>query len=384
LYAASIAQYGKVELNGLTGIAADAKPYWTVASAAADSVILSEQYTLYQRYDDKSENYNRLFLDKDNREYIWQKEYRLPESGHSFDCQTTPYSFAGGYGCGMTPTLEMVEAYEYTDSSEGKLRLSDENGFIEYAHPLDLFAGKDPRLFASVYLPMSNFKNGIVEIRRGVYFQCNNSFQAAGNLSSKITLADGSQTTISGKDGVILREDPTKTGFYQKKFYDESRVDFSEGRSDQTWPVFRLAEMYLNLAEAEMELGHAAKAVEALNPVRRRAGIKTLSESEITLDRIRNERRVELAFEGHRFWDLRRWRIAAGDESGNGGVLNPLQATALWPFIVYEKGNYVFKAVSGSRDVQKPDKVFAPRHYYLKFKSEEINSNRKLIQNPGY
>ena len=108
LYAASIAQYGKVELNGLTGIVADAKSYWTAASVAADSVIKSNQYALYQRYDDKSENYNRLFLDQNNREYIWQKEYRLPESGHSFDCQTTPYSFAGSYGCGMTPTLEMV------------------------------------------------------------------------------------------------------------------------------------------------------------------------------------------------------------------------------------------------------------------------------------
>ena len=259
------------------------------------------------------------------------------------------------------------------------MRLSDENGFIEYAHPLDLFAGKDPRLFASVYLPMSNFKNGIIEIRRGIYFQHGNSFQEASNLTNKITAEDGSQVTISGKDGIILREDATKTGFYQKKFYDESRIDFSEGRSDQPWPVFRLAEMYLNKAEAEMELGHAAKAVETLNPIRQRAGIKILSESEITLDRIRNERRIELAFEGHRFWDLRRWRIAA-----DGGVLNPLRATALWPFAVYENGRYIFKAVSGYRNVQKPDKVFAPRHYYLKFKPEEMNSNRKIIQNPGY
>ncbi|GHT72791.1 membrane protein [Bacteroidia bacterium] len=377
LYAAAIAQYGKVELNGLTGIAGDSKQYWQIASVAADSVISSNQYALYQQYTDKAENYNRLFLDKNNDEYIWAKEYHLPESGHSFDFRTTPYSFTGGYGCGMTPTREMVEAYEYIDEPDGKLHVADENGLIEYADPMDLFAGKDPRLFASVYLPMSNFKEGKVEIRRGIYFSLQDSFLVAGNLTNKTFLADGTLITVSGKDGIILNQDPAKTGFYQKKFYDEQRLDFSEGKSDQSWPVFRLAEMYLNKAEAEMELGHKAKAVEALNRVRERAGIQTLSENEITLERIRNERRIELAFEGHRFWDLRRWRTA--DK-----VLNPLIPTALWPFIVYENGGYVFQEVSGSGAIQKPNKVFLQRHYYLKFKPEEMNSNRKIIQNPGY
>ncbi|MDR1682069.1 MAG: RagB/SusD family nutrient uptake outer membrane protein, partial [Candidatus Symbiothrix sp.] len=349
LYAASIAQYGKTEPMGLTGIAADAKPYWLAASVAADSVIRSGQYALYQQYDDKTENYNRLFLDKNNNEYIWSKEYHLPEAGHSFDHSTTPYSFTGGYGCGMTPTLEMVEAYEYTDGSDGKLQTydADTKNFIEYENPLDLFTGKDPRLFASVYLPMSKFKDGIVEIRRGIYYKSNDSFRLAPHLEYKALLADGSLIYLAGKDGIIPLQDPSKTGFYQKKFYDERRSDFSEGKSDQTWPVFRLAEMYLNKAEAEMELGHTVNAVDALNRIRERAGIKQLSQNEITLNRIRNERRIELAFENHRFWDLRRWRIATSDESGK-GVLNPLKPTALWPCIVYENGAYIFMTVSGS------------------------------------
>jgi hypothetical protein len=64
--------------------------------------------------------------------------------------------------------------------------------------------------------------------------------------------------------------------------------------------------------------------------------------------------------------------------------LSPLRPTALFPWIVYENGNYVFTKASGASEVQKPDKIFLQRHYYLKFKSEEINSNKKLIQNPGY
>jgi hypothetical protein len=383
LYAASIAQYGKPDLNGLAGIDADPAQYWKAASSAADSVICSEIYHLYNNYPDKAENYNRLFLDKSNNEYIWAREYSLPESGHSFDYMTTPYSFSGGYGCGLTPTLELVEAYEYTDGSSRTLPVGSVNNPVQYEHPLDLFEGKDPRLFASVYLPMSKFKNGTVEIRRGIYTATTGNFNPATNLTAKSVLADGKEITVGGKDGIILVQDPTKTGFYQKKFYDESREDFSDGKSDQTFPIFRLAEMYLNLAEAEMELGNKKKALVALNKVRERAGIKLLSENEITLDRIRNERRIELVFEGHRFWDLRRWRIATQSYAG-GGVLDPLIPTALWAWIVHENGKYIFTRISGSSNVQKPDKIFLQRHYYLKFKPKEMNSNRKLIQNPGY
>jgi hypothetical protein len=384
LYAASIARYGKVELNGLTGIAANPDSYWEAAVTASDSVIRSGNYALYSRYPDKAENYNRLFLDKNNGEYIWAKEYHLPEIGHSFDFMTTPYSFSGGYGCGMTPTLELVEAYEYCDGQIKELSVTDSDTLIKYNHPPDLFAGKDPRLFASVYLPMSPFKNGIVEIRRGVYQETSHTFQPAGNLEQKTTLADGSQITIAGKDGVILSQDPTKTGFYQKKFYDESRLDFSENKSDQSWPIFRLAEMYLNKAEAEMELGRRDRAAEALNKVRERAGIKSIPADEITLERIRRERRIELVFENHRFWDLRRWRIAAQSDAPGSGILAPLTPTALFPWIVQEDGSSVFTKVSGPVNVQKPDKMFLQRHYYLKFRPEEINSNRKIIQNPGY
>jgi hypothetical protein len=384
LYAAAIAKYGAVDLDGLVGIAANPAPYWKAAAAAADSVINSGNYSLYNKYPDKAENYNQLFLDKNNGEYIWTKEFSLPDISHSFDFMTTPYSFTSGYGCGLTPTLELVEAYEYTDGTAGTLKTVNGSTPVKYDHPLDLFAGKDPRLFASIYLPMSPFKGSVVEIRRGVYREFNQSFHAATNLHSKTTLASGTQLTVGGKDGIMLTGDPTKSGFYQKKFYDEKRIDFSEGKSDQTWPVFRLAEMYLNKAEAEMELGDKTKAVDALNKIRERAGIKTLAENEITLNSVRNERRIELVFEGHRFWDLRRWRLAAKGDTPGSGILDPGVPSALWPWVVYDDGKYIFTKVSGSSTVQKPDKVFFPRHYYLKFKSEEINSNRKLIQNPGY
>ena len=115
---------------------------------------------------------------------------------------------------------------------------------------------------------------------------------------------------ILGKDGVWDTGDVGKTGFYTKKFSDEGVTDISGNKSDAPWPVFRLAEMYLNKAEAAMELGKTGDAATALNMVRERAGIRTLSAGEVSLDRIRNERRVELAYENHRHWDLKRWHIS--------------------------------------------------------------------------
>ena len=97
---------------------------------------------------------------------------------------------------------------------------------------------------------------------------------------------------IVGKDGVWDTGDVGKTGFYTKKFSDEGVMDISGNKSDAPWPVFRLAEMYLNKAEAAMELGKTGDAATALNMVRERAGIRTLSAGEVSLDRIRNERRV--------------------------------------------------------------------------------------------
>ena len=72
--------------------------------------------------------------------------------------------------------------------------------------------------------------------------------------------------------------------------------------------VFRYAEVLLNFAEAAFELGKEGEAIIPVNQIRSRAGISSLSS--ITRDQIRHERKVELAFEGHRYWDLRRWRTA--------------------------------------------------------------------------
>jgi hypothetical protein len=100
------------------------------------------------------------------------------------------------------------------------------------------------------------------------------------------------------------------------------------GKSETPWPVFRPGEIYPNLAEAAVELGRNAEALQAVNAVRERAGMLLLTG--IDMAKVRHERKIELAFEGHRFRDMKRWRIAHPDAEQGG--LNGFRGTALHPY----------------------------------------------------
>jgi hypothetical protein len=373
LYAASIAKYGEVKLNALVGVESQyADGYWQKSLEASNEILNDGPYRLYNQYADKSENYYRLFLDESNQEYIFWEAFSVPEKAHSYDLLFTPFSFRqNGYGCGWSPTIEFVEAFAYLDGSDGVLKLRNEQGAPrEYDSPIDLFEGKDPRLKGTLYLPMSQCRGGIVEIRRGIYDD--GEYIHYDDMNQ--TYGDGDEVMyVVGKDGIIDVDDPTKTGFYVKKFYNEELENIQGEQSEQNWPVFRLAEMYLNAAEAAFELDDPSLAKDYLNPVRERAGIRLLEEEDITLSGIRNERRVELSFENHRYWDLRRWRIA--DE-----VLDFFRTKALYPWFNWQTKNYFFTI----GDAPKAIKVFQERHYYMKFSDEEMNTNPNMVQNPGY
>lgn len=380
LYAASIAKYGRVQLNGIVGVKSeDANTYWAKAVEASDKVIGSGKYQLYNKYADKVENFRTMFLEKRGcSEFIFWKEFLASDMGNSWDLLNVPFSFVqNGYGCGQPPTLDLVEAFEYIDGSSGALKLKDASGnFIKYDSPLDLFKDKDPRLRATFYLPMDDCRGGIVEIRRGIYdsSKTGDSRFITSNNSNEYYGTTGNQMKILGKDGVWDTGDVGKTGFYVKKFSDEGVTNIAYEKSDAPWPVFRLAEMYLNKAEAAMELNKKGEATSALNAVRERAGIRTLSEAQVTLDRIRNERRVELAYENHRHWDLKRWHTAHI-------TLADFPTMALYPWYVWGENKYIFT----TGKAPKPNKVFLERNYYIKIKDSDMGSNPMLApNNPGF
>lgn len=371
LYAASIARYASVQIDGVVGIPpADANGYWQSAMDAAKQIIDSRKFMLYNGEADKVTNFQKLFLAAPATEAIFTKNFSSPEKTHSFDFYNAAQSFKVDYGCATNPTLEMVEEFEYKDGSPGALKIKNPDGSpIVYRNPRDLFKDKDPRLLASILTPFDAWQGGIVEIRRGVI--------ANGQKITSELLTEGypdKESTFKrlGKDGPTTTGDPTKTGFYIKKFMDPvNRVPGS--RSVTPWMVFRYGEVLLNYAEAAIELGKTSEALEAVNLVRERAGITKLTV--VDRDKVRHERKVELAFENHRFWDIRRWRIATS-------VLNNTQLRALYPWLMWENGgrpenmSYTFEIVPAPKNAR----TFPEKLYY-----EPVpQGNPVYVQNPFY
>ena len=387
LYAGAEAKYGTVQLNGLVGINNSlAQSYFQKAFDAANEIIKSTDVVLYQENEDKALNYQKIFdgsVDPNaNSEIIMAKAYALPNNAYNFDLYNAPQSFKVDWGCYTNPTADLVEDYEYIDGTPGKLKIKNETGqYIKYNNPADLFKNKDPRFFATILFPNATFNmNGnpqgnFIGIRRGLVVG-NDTLQTDDPNQTYST--GTSSTTILGKDGpTVANGDQTKTGFYIRKHLSEN-TSFIPGWGKTETPgiIFRYGEVLLNYAEAAYEINNTSQALWAVNEIRQRAGIKT--HASIDMTKIRHERKIELAFEHHRYWDIRRWHIAHT-------LLNNTALHALHPLLIWENGkptsemSYIFKIV---QIPNRPTRTFLSTTYY--FRINNSGADTYLIQNPGY
>lgn len=383
LYAASSAKYGAVLLNGIIGIpAADANKYWQASMDAATAVINSGAHALYQKNPNKEANFQQLFLDKgkDNPESMFARYYLFPDKTHSYDTRYLPFAIRGpsGYSSRMCPTLELVEQYEYVDGSPGKLQIGTPANPVYYAKPTDLFLNKDPRLLASVLVPFAEFKGAVIDIQAGIYDQGKKI--EAGDYGAFYDSANHKQDNVNGTLPIVGKNgfggtEKTQTGFLVRKYLDPAlpQSQAYSGGSSQPWIEIRYAEVLLNYAEAAVELGNVAAARDKINQIRSRAGIALLNGADITIARVRQERLVELAFESHRWWDYRRWRVA--DK-----LFNNTWPTALKPYFDVQKNAYRFETSRAGRYAR----TFNVKVYYERISPDEIGKNPKLIQNPNY
>ncbi|WP_299557364.1 RagB/SusD family nutrient uptake outer membrane protein [Seonamhaeicola sp.] len=248
-----------------------------VASIAASQEVMSNgQYDLETNFGDifllSNESNEEVIFDAHHLQVIytnWIAQYTLP-------------SVLGGWGGGTIPSKNLVDAFEMQATG---LPITDPTSGYDSNNPYD---GRDPRLSKTVAYPGA--------------------------------VVDGETFDGSG----------TATGFYNVKYFDpEVRAIGAPGVS-QNYILIRFAEVLLNFAEASNELsGPSSDVYDAINRIRNRAGMPDLpvglSQSEMR-ERIRNERRVELALEGDRFYSIRRWGIAENivpqdilgvDEQGN-------------------------------------------------------------------
>jgi hypothetical protein len=261
-----------------------------------------------------------------------------------------PDGFNAGWGSNNWLYLESVEKYEYQDGSSGKLdwsKFTPQNKFsLE-----DLILKKDPRFLASCFYQEIPWQGGVV-------------------YSHTNTIG----TIPAGSDWpkVAPNRNRIKTGFLIRKRVDENILRPISGEDETDWILFRAGEMYLNAAEAAFERGETDEAKRLINIIRDRAGMP--DKETLTVEDIRNERFVELYIEEHRYWDLRRWRIAVEELNGKG--FNGVR----WVYHI-DEDKYTLQLVGADFNQIR---TFAERNYYFPIGLSRLADNPNLVENPGY
>ncbi|WP_199768722.1 RagB/SusD family nutrient uptake outer membrane protein [Sphingobacterium sp. HMA12] len=356
LYAASVAKFTHAPYVSFSGPAVDLKlvgidaseadRYYSECIAASSEIIKSGHYGLYgadpATKEEAINNYKQMFENPNSvlsgvKEPMFIKGYTSGTVlAHNYDIWYRPNQTANGWPHPgrMNPTLDLVDAYEdYTDNGLGastavKTRVdgneSTYGGFDKnvqyYAFPIDkpyeLFENKDARLWATMILPGTSWKDNKIIIQGGI-IKPDGSYifrtdASVTGLDGKTYYTYGAEKANQYSGFSPVGGNYTRSGFLLRKFLQEKETvtaEWNKGAND--WIEFRYAEVLLNYAEAAAEKFAATgedktMGKKALNEVRKRAAHK--DEIGLTVDNVRKERLVEFAFENKRRWDLNRWR----------------------------------------------------------------------------
>lgn len=413
IYAASLAKYNNVITpsvslpGGEVGIPTDrAEAYYNTALEASKEIIegTAGSYSLYMKNPTNlSENFSALFHDKNaNPEVIFADDYLLKYRTHYFTGANQPrFGAEEEEGGALNPSLNLVQEFELLDNTFSPLPTTDENGEpIYYESQLDIFANRDARLAGTVILPGSNFKSRPVDIWAG--YQLANGTVISGNDRGDQRILPGKtiEQQVVGFDGPVEGAvQNAQMGFYLRKYVDPAPGSGQRGIQSEIWKIkYRYSEILLIAAEAAFELGQPDISANYLNMVRERAGFTIpLKGSDISFDRIVHERRVEFAFEGLYFMDLKRFRIAHrifdGVSMNKENLLSEIgNATkrstmpwGLWPYRIYNPGSendgkWIYKEFL-SNQVTGADN-WQLGNYYSNIGNDILNNNPKIVRQP--
>ena len=371
LYAASdlynINPSGMPETGYTNASASDRQTRWQAAKDAAKAVIDLNRYHLYEADpapgDSTAENYANLFLSKTNEEVIFNRFTSVDNGAPNVGEWFNPNGY-DGWG-ENSPIQQMVDAYEMKDGS--KFNWKDPS---EAAHP---FENRDPRFYATILFDGAKWRKRYPD---GESFDPEGIVQAFRTL----TLPDGSTLPgIDTRNGPIQNWNGSYSNYYLRKFADPDN-DFLSASQEIPWVFMRYAEVLLNYAEACIHLGQDAEARDALNQIRQRAGMPAFSTSlsgQALLEEYRNERRIELAFECQRYFDIRRWMIAPQVMSEDAkGIEIFVKGTNRADRSTYH--DYQYNVI----DIQK--RHWDDKMYFTPIQFDEMNRNPDLVQNPGF
>lgn len=306
---------------------------WAAAAQACYDIIDMNEYKLHT-------SYASLFTTKitnTSKETIWA--IRMGQT-NAFERANYPIGTPGG-ATGICPSQNLVSAYEYKTDSD----------------PDNPYEGLDPRFGFSIVYNNSQWNGRTIEIWAG-----------------------------GQDDPVKLKTSPT--GYYLKKFLNENQNLVNDAKEIRSWIVFRYAETLLNYAEAMNEAygpdndpkGYGKTAREAVNEVRNRSGVRMpavevpIGDIAAMRKAIKHERRIELAFEDHRYWDLKRWDDAKD-------VLNePIRGVKVTRKVENEHPIFSYNEYEVSKRVFVAPKM----NLYPIPQSEIVKSGNVLVQNPNW
>jgi hypothetical protein len=342
------------------------------ANKAAKDFLVSQGFGLYS-------SFSNLWFNEMNKEAIFVKRYQyLPSnsaSKHNWSASTRPLDVSQGATGGNRPSLEIVNAFPMKDGRS----INDPNS--AYTYNSDYYwENRDPRFAQTI-------------VRNGSIWGIGLGGPQPGRI----------QWTYAGSE----QNSPTNTGFYMRKAVDTTQSSIDAYNSSTDWIELRYAEVLLNLAEAANEIGKTDEAYTELKAIRARAGIDAgadnmyglnqgMSQSQMR-DAIMLERQIEFAFEGKRFWDLRRRRLFESTLNGTRrhGLAITLKAPAQLDSLKnvmnsQQLVNYMDQHYAEYFDdeVKLLDTQFdinwKPEYYFFAIPSEHLQLNSKLEQTMGW
>ena len=310
---------------------------WQAAADAAKAVIDLNIYSLYPNYKDQF-----LRVNSYNSESILSRPYNYSVSPEDATLELVEYPNGySGFGQ-LGPLQNLVDDFEMA------------NGIIPKNdpayNPQNPYVNRDPRFYATILFDGAPFKGREVE-----------TFLPGGKDS---------------KEGSIEAFNASETGYYIRKFIDESITNPSEvNQGNSPWIFFRYAETLLNYAEAKFFLGDETTCRQYINMVRSRPDVNMPPVTEsgaALLTRLQHERRIELVFEEHRWFDVRRWKTAPVELNKLPQRINIVKnlTTGVKTYTINTMAQYKF--------------VFTDKNYLLPIPQSERDKNSLLEQNPGY
>lgn len=272
---------------------------------------------------------------------------------HSFDSYNRPFGDRAVHGTSAiyaehVPTGDLADLYEFSDGTQFDWDTYKD----KYTNP---YSNREPRFHATILYNGAQWEGREIE------------------------------TFVGGSDGFVAFEQSTSTGghtptgYYLRKYLQEGNSDFITKGSYQYDAVLRYAEVLLNKAEAYAQLDYTRykqEALDALNEVRLRVNLPVRSSAdapskEAFMEMLRKERAVELAAEGFRYWDLRRWKLAESvinDKNAHGVKITKNNDNTL---------SYQEVTVDGGSK-----RVFLEKYYYFSLPTSETSNNNLIENNP--